>query len=49
MSIEFQKSLNGLGLSFANLVDSIALYVKGKDKTIPTVKILDKKLYTLSM
>ena len=39
MPIEFHESLNNLGLPFANLVDSISIYARSRDKTIPKIRI----------
>ena len=39
MPIEFRESLNNLGLPFANLVDSISIYARSRDKTIPKIRI----------
>jgi len=39
MPIEFQQSLNNLALPFANLIDSISLYARSRDRTIPKVLI----------
>ncbi len=39
MPIEFHESLNNLGLPFANLIDSISIYARSRDKTIPKIRI----------
>jgi len=39
MPMEFHQSLNNLGLPFANLIDSISIYARSRDKTIPKIRI----------